>query len=93
MTITAMLVTLSLVKEASADCLYRANGVQYEQGQLVCLSLPEGPRLARCEKVLNNSSWRFLKESCLQTTELTDQGRHLASLPVMPARHLGQRLQ
>jgi hypothetical protein len=34
----------------------------------VCLKTPSGPRLARCEKVLNNSSWKFLPDACPQAS-------------------------
>lgn len=78
---------------ASAGCLCRANGAEFEQGQLACLNLPDGPRLARCEKVLNNSSWKILKKGCLEMTELSDQGSALASLAPLPASPVSNRPQ
>jgi hypothetical protein len=51
---------------ANADCTCRGPGVIAHHGQTVCLKTPSGPRLARCEMVLNNSSWTFLAEACPQ---------------------------
>jgi hypothetical protein len=49
---------------AIADCTCRAPGIVVHHGQTICLKTPSGPRLARCEMVLNNSSWKILPESC-----------------------------
>lgn len=49
---------------AFADCQCRAGGRVFEQGQTVCLSYPDGKKLARCEMVLNNSSWRNVQDGC-----------------------------
>lgn len=93
--LAALLVAVPLTAgTASADCLCRANGTAFEQGQLACITLPDGPSLARCEKVLNNSSWKILKKGCLEMTELPVPDRsgesHLqASLTPMPQK--GQR--
>jgi hypothetical protein len=57
---------------ASADCTCRGPGVIAHHGQTVCLKTPSGPRLARCEMVLNNSSWRFLAEACPQASRQID---------------------
>jgi hypothetical protein len=60
-------VTLALMaaaQPARADCECLGNGTRYAQGQVACLKLPTGPVLARCEKVLNNSSWKRLQNGC-----------------------------
>jgi hypothetical protein len=54
----------ALASPASADCTCRGPGVIAYHGQTICLKTPAGPRLARCEMVLNNSSWKFLAEAC-----------------------------
>ncbi|EKF40991.1 hypothetical protein NA8A_17520 [Nitratireductor indicus C115] len=59
-----VLMMAAATSAAKADCLCRANGEQYKHGQLVCLKLPQGSQLARCDKVLNNASWKFLGQSC-----------------------------
>jgi hypothetical protein len=43
-------------------CLY--DGGRAEQGKTVCIKTAEGYQLARCEMVLNNSSWKFLDKPC-----------------------------
>lgn len=45
---------------ASAGCTCRAKDVVANEGEVVCLNTPLGQRLARCDKVLNNTSWTFL---------------------------------
>lgn len=53
-----------LASAAAADCTCRAKGVLAEQGEVVCLATPQGERMARCDKVLNNSSWTFVDRPC-----------------------------
>jgi hypothetical protein len=54
----------SLATPAAADCLCRAVGVVVSEGQTVCITTPDGRKLARCEKSQNVSSWRFLQDAC-----------------------------
>jgi hypothetical protein len=49
---------------AQADCQCVAAGKKYQIGEVACLSLPEGERLARCSMVLNNSSWTKVEDAC-----------------------------
>ncbi|WP_146119487.1 hypothetical protein [Phyllobacterium phragmitis] len=53
-----------LAQPAFADCQCLGNGLRYNEGEQVCLKLSTGPQLARCEKVLNNSSWKMLGSNC-----------------------------
>ena len=57
----------SAPRDALADCECRANGQTFKQGEVVCLKLPSGAQLARCEMVLNNSSWKKISDGCPQT--------------------------
>jgi hypothetical protein len=49
---------------ARADCTCRDRETDVTEGKTVCLQTPKGPQLARCEKVLNVTSWKFLGEGC-----------------------------
>jgi hypothetical protein len=49
---------------AFADCICLGNGQSYGLGETACLKTPSGTRPARCDKVLNNTSWTFVGESC-----------------------------
>ena len=49
---------------AAGNCTCRAEGVVAAEGEVACISTPQGRRLARCLKVLNNTSWDFMEESC-----------------------------
>jgi hypothetical protein len=65
------LAALALVLSASCPwtaaahncrCLY-AGGI-VAQGKTACIKTANGYQLARCEMVLNNSSWKFLEKPC-----------------------------
>lgn len=63
----AALALIGLVASASAAgayCPCVANGKLFEQGAVACLTLPAGEYLARCDAVLNNSSWTRIAETC-----------------------------
>ncbi len=59
---------------ASIPCLCRYAGTNYEQAECACLPTPDGPRLACCGKVLNNSSWMFMGASCSLSQNRPDGG-------------------
>jgi len=67
---------------ASAECTCRSRDVVANEGEVVCLNTPLGQRLARCDKVLNNSSWTFLQGAC-----------PTVSRTLTPVRHALARLQ
>lgn len=46
------------------DCKCRYLDGEAKQGEFRCLKTGDGFRLARCEMVLNNSSWKFLQATC-----------------------------
>ena len=54
----------ALLSSAAADCTCRAQGRDFQLGQTVCLTTPNGARLATCGMVLNNSSWQFSDAPC-----------------------------
>ncbi|GLS33322.1 hypothetical protein [Neomesorhizobium albiziae] len=60
----ALAVLVASQAPAYADCQCRANGREFEQGQLACLKLPDGMQLARCGMELNNSSWKKVQDGC-----------------------------
>jgi hypothetical protein len=47
---------------AQPECL--ANGKSFQLGQSTCLTLAGQSYLARCDKVLNNSSWTKVEDTC-----------------------------
>jgi hypothetical protein len=66
-----------------ADCMCAANGTRYEMGETTCIRLSSGSYLARCEKVLNNSSWKKISDSCQDVSGLAgqDQDARSSALP------------
>ncbi len=45
-------------------CTCRADGRVFQLGETTCLRTPQGPRLARCVMVINNTSWAPEAASC-----------------------------
>lgn len=60
-------VVLAGTLPAYADCMCAANGTRYEQGAVACLTVSGRSWLARCGKVLNNSSWEKIGDGCPQS--------------------------
>ncbi len=52
------------VKLAKKNCTCRFMGRKYELGVMLCLKTPNGPRMARCELNLNNTSWKPTSTPC-----------------------------
>jgi hypothetical protein len=66
---------------AGADCTCRALGQHFALGRAVCLSTAQGPRLATCAMVLNNTSWRFSDVPCVVGQELPARVSGLVAHP------------
>ncbi len=58
--------TLTAASFASGEpnCTCRYKGQSYALDSCVCLSTSDGPRMACCGMVLNNTSWKFTKQHC-----------------------------
>jgi hypothetical protein len=70
---SAAVLTAVASTPAAADCTCRALGRVFEQGQAVCLATPNGPRIATCGMVLNNSSWELSQLPCLYSQPVPRQ--------------------
>jgi hypothetical protein len=57
-----VLAPVGALAEHRCQCLYQ--GKEFDQGALVCIRVDGTARLARCDMLLNNSSWTFLKTGC-----------------------------
>lgn len=60
---------------ARAECTCRANGTDYILGEVICLK----GRLARCDTVLNNTSWTLLPSGCPQAGVIPREKRMLVT--------------
>ena len=49
---------------AGPECTCRFSGGEVAEGQTACIKSPNGMKMARCEKVLNNTSWKILDTPC-----------------------------
>jgi hypothetical protein len=61
------------------DCTCRYAGGDVAEGQTACIKTAKGMTLARCERVLNNTSWTFLDQPCPLTYNIGP-----AEIPRMP---------
>ncbi len=83
----AAILASAVATPASAECTCRGrNGVEVFLGETVCLPTPNGPRMARCEMVLNNSSWTFLNDPCPQA--MSDQLLNVQTAQSSPAPNM-----
>lgn len=72
MTRTVMLAALLVLGHAAgaaAECTCRYQGGDVIEGQTACIRTANGSQLARCEKFLNNTTWKLLDRAC-PTAEL-----------------------
>ncbi len=51
-------------------CLCRHRGRSYNLGEKVCLQMPDGVVLARCDMFQNNTSWIATGEACALSSRL-----------------------
>jgi hypothetical protein len=50
---------------ADPDCRCRgSDGQIFHEGDLACIKTATGPKLARCEMALNNTTWTIVREDC-----------------------------
>ena len=52
------------VAHAGPNCTCRYKGADVALGQSVCMKTPDGLRMARCDRVLNNTSWKITDGPC-----------------------------
>ncbi|MBW3098112.1 hypothetical protein [Pseudohoeflea coraliihabitans] len=64
---------------AAPDCQCVTKGQRVALGSIVCLEIGPGNRyLARCERVLNNTSWKRLQDGCPTAMRGSLRGYRLA---------------
>ena len=56
----------------NGECTCRYNGGDVIEGQTACIRTSQGLTLARCERFLNNTSWKFLDQPCPQAQLSTE---------------------
>jgi len=67
-----MIATVAIVSGALAgsqalageECTCRHKDGETALGQIACIRSPGGMTMARCDRVLNNTSWTFLNQPC-----------------------------
>jgi hypothetical protein len=48
----------------SGNCQCKAQNKMYNQGQTVCLKMPQGMQLVQCIRDLNVTSWKKIQDGC-----------------------------
>ncbi len=54
--------------EPVRQCSCRAYGADHALGATICIRASSGSYLARCEMVLNNTSWKKIGDGCPQAS-------------------------
>lgn len=69
---------LATVPAAAGEngCTCKFVGGDVKQGETACISTAQGKSLARCEMVLNNTSWTVLNQPCDLELSLRKIGNH-----------------
>ena len=62
--IALYLLTNVPVKAGENGCTCKFIGGDVKQGETACISTAKGKSLARCEMMLNNTSWTVLNQPC-----------------------------
>jgi hypothetical protein len=70
----AGLLTSSAGAHMTHPCPCRHTAGVAQPGEVACVDVYGRRTLARCEMVLNNSSWRFLGTPCAVTAKIEPQG-------------------
>jgi hypothetical protein len=76
---------LAAITPASAAPQCLAHGTSFEIGQSGCITLSGKSYLARCDQVLNNTSWTKLQEGCSHGTAAPGSDAKAQSEAVQPA--------
>lgn len=65
MMLAGMVIAAPVAAGENISCNCVANGQRVELGKLFCIKTASGKEfLARCERVLNNTSWKRLQDGC-----------------------------
>lgn len=48
----------------NGECTCRHKGGDVPEGKTICMQTPKGMQMAKCDRVLNNTSWKFLGLPC-----------------------------
>ncbi len=69
---------LAIVPAAAGEngCTCKFVGGDVKQGETACISTAQGKSLARCEMVLNNTSWTILNQPCDVEQSSRKTGKH-----------------
>jgi hypothetical protein len=72
----AALIFAASPASAGEDCECVGNGKKIKEGGVVCLQIGSSTRyLARCERNLNNTSWKKIADGC-PTASMSPRPRH-----------------
>ncbi len=62
--VVALLILLPASANAAENCTCRSRDGKVAEGGTACIRTANGSMMARCERVLNNTSWKFLDQPC-----------------------------
>ncbi|UVK36564.1 hypothetical protein LHFGNBLO_003497 [Mesorhizobium sp. AR10] len=80
--LSALAMAVATPAFAAPECL--ANGKSFQIGQVACLTLAGRSHLARCDMVLNNTSWIKVRDDCPENTLAPRLHTTPISTPTLP---------
>jgi len=92
--LTGALGQSTLTASAGPDCTCRHSDGEIAEGQTACIKSPNGMTMARCERVLNNTSWKILDQPCpySEALELDEKDFAMLSPAIAPVAELAADL-
>ena len=67
------MISQQVLAQTKIPCICRYQGEDFVLGEEVCMDRTTGSTMARCEMVLNNTSWKFSEAPCPVTNVLPSE--------------------
>ena len=71
--IISLVISQQVLAQTKVPCTCRYQGEDFVLGEEVCMDRTSGSTMARCEMVLNNTSWKFTEAPCPVTNVLPSE--------------------
>jgi hypothetical protein len=82
--LTILALSVLPLPASAAECTCRALGRDFVVGTTICLSTPSGARLATCDMMVNNTTWRFSASPCVAASLDQAQSQPTESVAAEP---------
>ena len=70
---------------AGENCTCRYQGKDVLEGASICMQTPNGQQMAKCDRVLNNTAWKFTGQPC-PFAQIQDRPEQMSPMIRVPAK-------